>query len=250
MSPSNPHLMDYSLVQLQVSYMNDDHCMSLNEVVVVDSVPVAPSFVPVEQMMQCPHLCDISLPSIKDGTVTFLIGNDCVVAHRCLESRFSPNPESSSDPIRTPFEWTLKGSYLKGMVNDEDSHNFLVHGMKWPSDVQDLEDAILTDEGKIISLSSNADYRDKEGLFTTLQAHQEMLEFGLQYSVEELVAYDIMQRNLKYKNGRYELPLLWRNDAVLLPNSYAIAMRRIEGLKKRLKETVICTQNIQSKWKP
>ena len=93
----------------------------------------------------------------------------------------------------------------------------------------------MTDEGEIISLSSNADYCDKEGLLTTLQAHQEMLEFGLQYSVEDPVAYDIMQRNLKYKNGRYELPLLWRNDAVLLPNSYAMAIRRIEGLKRRLK---------------
>ena len=229
MSPSNPHVMDCSLVQLQVSSMNDDHCMSLNEVVVVDSILVAPSFVPVEKMMQCPHLCDISLLSIKDATVTLLIGNDCVVAHRCLESRFSPNPESSPDAIRTPFGWTLRGRYFKGMVNDEDSYNFLVRGMKWPSDVQDLEDEILTDEGEIISLSSNADYCDKEGLLTTLQAHQEMLEFGLQYFVEDPVAYDIMQRNLKYKNGRYELPLLWRNDAVLLPNSYAMAIRRIEG---------------------
>ena len=53
--------------------------------------------------------------------------------------------------------------------------------MKWPLDVQDLEDTILTDEGEIISLSSNADYCNKERLLTTLQAHQEMLEFGLQY---------------------------------------------------------------------
>ena len=73
MSPSNPHVMDCSLVQLQVPSMNDDHCMNLNEVVVVDSIRVAPSFVPVEQMMQCPHLCDVSLPSIKDATVTLLI---------------------------------------------------------------------------------------------------------------------------------------------------------------------------------
>ena len=86
MLSSNPHVMDCSLVQLQVSSMNDVHCMSLNEVVVVDSISVAPSFVPVEQMMQCPHLCNISLPSIKDTTDTLLIGNNCVVAHRCLES--------------------------------------------------------------------------------------------------------------------------------------------------------------------
>ena len=42
MSPSNPHAMDCSLVQLQVSSMNDDHCMSLNEVVVVDRFRLFP----------------------------------------------------------------------------------------------------------------------------------------------------------------------------------------------------------------
>ena len=94
------------------------------------------------------------------------------------------------------------------MVRDEGSHNFLVRGMKWPSDVHDPKDAILTGEGEIISLSSNADCCDVEGLLTTLQAHQEMPEFGVQHSVEDSVAYDIMQRNLKYKNRRHELLLL------------------------------------------
>ena len=88
------------------------------------------------------------------------------------------------------------------MVRDEGSQNFLVCRMIWPSDVQDLEAAILTNEGEIISLSGNADYCDKDGLLTTFQAHQEMLEFGLQYSVEKPVTYDIMQCSLKYKNGR------------------------------------------------
>ena len=122
-------------------------------------------------------MCDISLPSVKDGTVALLIGNDCVVAHCCLESPFSPNRESSSDAIRTLFRWTLRESHFKSMVSDEGSHNFLVYGIEWPSDVQDLEDAILTDEGEIISLSGSADHCDKEEWLTTLQAHQEMLEF-------------------------------------------------------------------------
>ena len=209
MTPSNPHVMVCSLVHLQVSSINDHYFLSLNEVIAVDSIAVAPSFVPMEKMRQCSHLSDKSWRSVKDGAVTLLIGNDCVVAHRCLESLFSPNPESSPDTIGTPLRWTLRGSCFKGMISDEDSHNFLVRGKKWPLDVQDLEDAMLTDEGEIISLSSNADYCNKEGLLTTLQAYQKMLEYGLQCSVEVPVANVIMQRNLKYKNGRYELPLLW-----------------------------------------
>ena len=49
MPPCNPHVMDCSLVQLQVSSINDDYCKTLNEVVVVDSIPVAPSFVPMKK---------------------------------------------------------------------------------------------------------------------------------------------------------------------------------------------------------
>ena len=86
MSPSSPHVMDCSLVQLQVLSMNDDYCTSLNEVVIVDSILVAPLFVPMERMMQCPHLCVTTLPSVKDGMVILLFGNNCIVVHRCLET--------------------------------------------------------------------------------------------------------------------------------------------------------------------
>ena len=53
------------------------------------------------------------------------------------------------------------------MVSDKGSNNFLVRGIKWPSDVQDLQDAILTDESEIFSLSGNADYCSKDGLLTS-----------------------------------------------------------------------------------
>ena len=60
--------------------------MNLNQVVVVDSVPIAPSFVPMEKTMQCLDLCNIFLPSVKDNVATLLIGNNCIVVHHCSES--------------------------------------------------------------------------------------------------------------------------------------------------------------------
>ena len=82
-----------------------------------------------------PLLSCIDLHVIENSFVTLLIGNDCDVAHRCLKIRFSPYPEASADAILTPFGWTLKGLLLISTQVKESALNFLIRGLKWPSDV-------------------------------------------------------------------------------------------------------------------
>ena len=41
-----------------------------------------------------------------------LIGNENILAHRCLEYHFFPNPERLSDAVRTPLGWLKKGPAL------------------------------------------------------------------------------------------------------------------------------------------
>ena len=78
----------------------DNYVMDLSEVVVFDSIPVAPSHIPGSSNLQKhSHLRDISLPVIELGTVTLLIGNDFATAHRCLDNRFSPEPDKSLDAM-------------------------------------------------------------------------------------------------------------------------------------------------------
>ena len=43
-----------------------------------------------------------------------------------------------------------------------------------------------------------------------------------------------MTRNARYVNGHYQLPLLWKNDALKLPPSRDMALKRLDSLKKRL----------------
>ena len=45
-----------------------------------------------------------------------------------------------------------------------------------------------------------------------------------------------MRRKLQYRDGHYQLPLLWRNDAVKLPQSRSVALKRLDSLKRRLKK--------------
>ena len=88
-----------------------------------------------------------------------------------------------------------------------------------PSDTHDLEDIILTDEGETFSSNSNFGFCNKDGLLKMLRDRREMLKFGLNYSIEDPIAYDVMLRRLEHVDGRYQLPLLWRDDAVEPPSS-------------------------------
>ena len=143
--PGTPHVMNTKIVSFNLSSLDYSYSVNLSEVVVVDSIPVAPSVVPSkDRLLEFPHLSDIDLHVIENGSVTLLIGNDCAATHRCLESRFSPDPEASPNAILTPFGWTLKGPLFMGTQTKDNATNFLIRGLKWPSDVQPLEQGFLT----------------------------------------------------------------------------------------------------------
>ena len=74
---------------------------------------------------------------------------------------------------------------------------------------------------------------DIEDFLKFLQ-HEEISELGSKYSIEDPMAFEIMSRQLQYVNGHYELPLLWKNSAAILPDSYPMAVRRHQSLKRRL----------------
>ena len=106
--------------------------------------------------------------------MTILIGNDYVAAHRCLESRFSPDPEESPDAILTPLGWVLKGPHLKNHCDplDEISSNFLVRGFKWPPDMQELENMLITNKGEFFPTNPTTDLGDKEDILKILKSHR------------------------------------------------------------------------------
>ena len=165
-----------------------------------------------------------------------LIGNDFATAHRCLDNRFSPKPDKSPDAVLTPFGWTLRGSSI---IEENDSlkrtsSNFFVPGLEWPTDVQELQDLIVSDEGEFFPTSPSPSLGDIEDFLKFLQEHKEISELGSKYSMEDPMAFEIMSRQLQYVNGHYELPLLWKNNAAILPDSYSIAVRRLQSLKRRL----------------
>ena len=242
-----PEMVESSVISFNISSLDDKHTFKLHKVVVVDEIPAVPSEVPSPQdLCRFSHLRDLEFPVIESGSVTLLIGNDHVAAHRCLDNRFAPDPELSPDATLTPFGWILRGNYLSSNDNSLPTKNFLVRGLVWPSDTQDLEDVLLTDEGESFSLHTSAECSDKEGLLQMLRDHKQMLEFGLKYSLEDPISYDIMSRHVKYINGHFQLPLLWRNDAKKLPDSKLMAESRLVSLRKRLQKDPVLHEKYQT----
>ena len=107
----DPDILKNAMITLNISSLDYSFNMSLAEVVVVDDIPVMPTVVPEDRSIQMhPHLSGVSLPAVKEGSVILLIRNDFVEAHRCLDSRFSPDPQQSPDAVRPNASWRKTGS--------------------------------------------------------------------------------------------------------------------------------------------
>ena len=165
-----------------------------------------------------------------------LIGNDFATANGCLDNRFSPKPDKGPDAVLTPFGWTLRGSSIVEEIDSlkRTSSNFFVCGLEWPTDAQELEDLIVSDEGEFFPSSPSPSLGDIDDFLKLLREHKEISELGSKYSMEDPIAFEIMSRQMQYVNGHYELPFLWKNSAAILPGSYSMAVRHLQSPKRRL----------------
>ena len=111
-------LLDTCVLSFNIHSLDSSYSLDLSYVVVVDNIPVAPSLAPTQKVIsKNPHLADINLPIVDGTSVALLLGNDYAEAHRCTESRFSPNPFESPDAVLTQFGWMLRGPKLSE-IND------------------------------------------------------------------------------------------------------------------------------------
>ena len=97
-----------------------------------------------------------------------------------------------------------------------------------------LRDAIVTNEGDVYHPSSGLGAADVNNLMSRLKSNRQVQEFGMHYSAEDVVAYDLMNKSVTHVKGHFELPLLWKNDAVVLPDSLPMARKRLTSIKHRV----------------
>ena len=109
----------------------------------------------------------------------------------------------------------------------------LRHG-QLPDHLKEVRDTIVTEDGETFPRDKNVGIGYIDNLTSSLKANTDVLKFGLRYSLEDVVFYELMNKAIKFVDGHFQLPLLWRNSGVSLPDSLPMVKRRLEAVKRRL----------------
>lgn len=197
----------YALTGLEVSDLESNDFYVLPEVLTQSKMPVtADSMVTPEDLAKWPYLSRVNIPSIK-ANVGLLIGTN---APKILEPWEVINSCGNGPyAIRT-----LLGGVVNGPLNGNSG----------------------TLETELSSALVNRISVCKLKKMLTNQYNHEFNEKTIEekeMSREDLKFLETMERSAVLQDGKYCFKLPFRNKEVYLPNNFAVARQRIQGLRKR-----------------
>ena len=154
-----------------------------------------------------PHVADLELNEVSVTPVTLLLASDVPELIVPLETRCGP--KGSPVGVRTKLGWTVTGR-LPGYIENGESV-YKVH-MATPDEV----------------------------LHETVKTWWRTENFGCRYdcdvqrSVEDEKVLKFLSERTQEVEGRYEVPLLWKDENIQLPDNRVVAIHRLGLLEKRL----------------
>ena len=196
-------------INVQVSPVNDFGTQyDVNGVLVVNHLNVPQKKVKLPELQEkWPHLSDLELTEVAGTQVTLLLGSD--VAELIVPLEIRHGPKGFPVGVHTRIGWTVTGR-VPGYIQGQESV-CKVH--------------VATPE---------------EELNETVKTWWPTENFGCRYdndtqrSVEDERVMKFLNESTRKVNGRYEVPLIWCDKNVNLPDNFPAAARRLEFLEKRL----------------
>ena len=196
-------------VDVQVSQLNDFGTrFDVHRVLVVDRLNVPERRVNFRELQEkWPHLADLELTEVSVTRIVLLLGGAVPELIMPLETRCGP--KGSPVGVRTKLGWTVTGR-LHGYIKDGESV-YKVH-MATPDEV----------------------------LHETVKTWWWTENFGCQYdcdvqrSVEDEKVLKFLSERTQEVEGHYEVPLLWKDENIQLPDNRVVAIHRLGLLEKRL----------------
>ena len=238
LTTEHPERFHTKVFDLDVLPLSGTNKFKMSKVMMIDSIPVSLYSRNVGKCVdKFPHLLDVELPVVNNTTGTLLIGNDNALLHFPVETRTASNPMEAPQTIKTPLGWILKRpnfSEDKGETSIGKSINLFLSGYRVPKQIRDLSDQIVADDVEVFPSPFDFDTTNIDELMHWLKFNRELMEFGMKYFRKDVVAYDLLGRSVYQVDGHFQLPLLWRNTATEMPESLAMAHKRLVGVKKRL----------------
>ena len=156
------------------------------------------------------HLSRINFPKLGcRPIVDMLIGLDCADLHAAMtEVRGSPG-----QPIArlTPLGWTCIGNPTSdtGVLQTNFVYTYFLHETPTIGEINDTLQKFWQVE--------------------SVQCDEHML------SVNDRMILQKSKESMVYSENMYEVRIPWKDDTPMLPNSYEMAVRRLEGTEKRLR---------------
>ncbi|XP_062704082.1 uncharacterized protein LOC134286483 [Aedes albopictus] len=204
------------IVSLEVSEMGQNKRFQLMNVRTVDCLNLPSQTLRFTELQQDhPHLKGLPVRSYEDVTPKLLVGLRNLQLAVPLKIK---EGNSGIVAARTRLGWCIYGSLDKSENTDEYSY----HVCECEAEV------------KLDRLMQN--YFNAEDCAVGCQ---ETLE-----SNEEVRARRTMEETTRRMGDRFETGLLWRSDFVELPDSYPMALRRLECLERRMARDPLLKENI------
>ena len=194
------------------------------------------------------HLDGIDFDAVRPSEIGILIGADVPEAQISEDVRYG----SRSQPlaVRTPFGWTLFGGAKKAssvsIYRTSISRRpveLVANSLKkfWVDEKppqQEVETCSVSVNTVIASPTvdtcTNNDLLDALERFWLVD-QDAISHKDISMSREDIEALDKLERETVLLSGRYQVPMLWKNRSVVLPNNISVAKRRFALLVKRLK---------------
>jgi len=159
--------------------------IELPEVYAIDKIAMQTVYVTRDQLQRCAHLRNLNLPSV-DKEVSLLVGANAPEAFCIKDIRKGKGKQPIA--VKLPLGWSVLGPTIGNARN-----SLQVNLVQTDSLQQQLE------------VMWKADFRDTN------------IRDGPQMSKKDRYVLELMEGCVKFNDGDYELPLLWRPDALCLP---------------------------------
>lgn len=199
----NSSTVSSQIVSFDISSNTHPEKIYIENAFVVPNLNVKYNKVDIRKIkLNYPSFHDIELPQLNDADVTVLIGADCPRLHLQKDFRFISDKEPSA--VKTELGWVLLGG--KPSVNN-------IRSNRISTDI-----AQTIDVEKFWSIDTYGTVKKPDRLLMTKDEKQ---------------AYDILENSINFKDGHYEVGMLWKDPKRVLTNNKPLATQRLLSLEKR-----------------
>ncbi|XP_055604250.1 uncharacterized protein LOC129752501 [Uranotaenia lowii] len=202
------------LVSVQISGIrNEQKLLRLSDVHTVKQLKLPPQSLDFNQLvLQHHYLSGLPVDSYLNVRPGLLIGLNNIRASHVLDSREGVEGEPVAS--KTRLGWSVFGRTSSTKPSALYASHSSFHNCSTDDSLGGLQNAVKN--------------------FFSLE-NLEIVELKkLPMSREDERALEMMESSMTFRNGRYQMSLLWKYDDVRLPDSRGMALRRYDCLKRRI----------------